>query len=172
MILFWITKYAAILREPEDVRYEIEKALYLATEGRPGPCWIDVPIDVQASRVEETTLRGFEPPPATERISAQELTAHCDAVIDRLASAKRPVIMVGSGVRLAGAVDVFERVIRKLGIPVTTAWTAHDLIGSDDPLYCGRPGTVGSRPPWRAHRPGPRWRSRPRHVPSRCAYGP
>ena len=57
---------------------------------------------------------------------------------------KRPAMLVGTGVRVAGAVDVFERVTRKLGIPVTTAWTAHDLIDSEDPLYCGRPGTVAT----------------------------
>jgi len=137
-----VTKYAATLRDPNDVRYEIEKALYLATEGRPGPCWIDVPSDVQSSRVDESALHGFDPPPAARSAT---LGAECADVLARLSAAKRPVIMVGTGIRIAGAIDVFERVIRKLGIPVTTAWTAHDLIDSDDPLYAGRPGTVGDR---------------------------
>src|SRR5258708_24085142 len=138
-----ITKYAAILREPNDVRYEIEKALHLMTEGRPGPCWIDVPIDVQASMVDEAALRGYERPAGETALSRERLISQCRDVLERLGRSKRPVILVGTGIRVAGAVDVFERVIRKLGVPVTTAWTAHDLMDSYDPLYCGRPGTVG-----------------------------
>lgn len=136
-----ITKHAAELREPADVRYEIEKALHLMVDGRPGPVWLDVPIDVQAAMVDEATLRGYTPSstPATDMVAA------CRQVIERIKSAKRPAILVGTGIRVGDAVDVFERVIRKLGIPVTTAWTAHDLIASDDPLYAGRPGTVGDR---------------------------
>ncbi len=136
-----VTKYAAVLRDPQDVRYEVEKALWLMTHGRPGPCWLDVPIDVQASMVDESALRGFEPPAEP----SADIAAQCSEVIARIAAAKRPVLLVGSGIRVAGAVDVFERVIRKLGIPVTTAWTAHDLIASDDPLFAGRPSTVGDR---------------------------
>lgn len=139
-----ITKYAVILRDPLDVRYELEKAIYLMKEGRPGPCWIDVPIDIQASRVEESTLRRFEPSPVPAR-AGSDLVGACAAVLEKLANAERPVLLVGTGVRLARALDVFERVIRKLGVPVTTGWTAHDLMDSDDPLYCGRPGTVGDR---------------------------
>lgn len=137
-----VTKYAVILREPQDVRYELEKALYLMTHGRPGPVWIDVPIDIQAAAVDETTLRGFEPPAETSAVSSEAVRE----VLARIAAAKRPVLLAGSGIRVASAVDVFERVIRKLGIPVTTAWTAHDLIDSEDPLFAGRPGTVGDRP--------------------------
>lgn len=139
-----VTKYAAVLRDPADVRYEIEKALYLITEGRPGPCWIDVPSDVQASFVDESTLHGFDPPPVNDA-DRNSLTTLCAQTLERLASGERPVLLVGSGVRVAGAVDVFDRVIRKLGIPVATAWTAHDLVDSEDPLYAGRPGTVGDR---------------------------
>lgn len=137
-----VTKYAAVLRDPLDVRYEVEKALHLMNAGRPGPCWIDVPIDVQAAKVDQSSLRGFVPEEAQDR---SDLEAACDDVLRRIAAAKRPVILVGTGVRIAGAVDVFERVTRILGVPVTTAWTAHDLIASDDPLFCGRPGTVGDR---------------------------
>jgi acetolactate synthase-1/2/3 large subunit len=137
-----ITKYSAVVREPADIRYEIEKALYLATHGRPGPCWIDVPIDVQASQIDESSLRGFEPDPETHEGDLRDI---CRDVLDRIANAKRPVIMVGTGIRLADATQVFDEVIHKLNIPVTTAWTAHDLIASDDDLYCGRPGTVGDR---------------------------
>jgi acetolactate synthase I/II/III large subunit len=136
-----ITKYAVELRDPADVRYELEKALHIMLDGRPGPVWIDVPIDVQAAMVDEATLRGFEKPAA----APADLSNAVAGVIDRIRSAKRPALLVGTGIRVAGAVDVFERVIRKLGIPVTTAWTAHDLIATDDPLFAGRPSTVGDR---------------------------
>lgn len=135
-----ITKYAVELREPADVRYELEKALHIMLEGRPGPVWIDVPIDVQGSMVDESSLRAFDPPRA-----AALPPYSIEEVVQRIRSAKRPAIMVGTGIRVGDAVDVFERVIRKLGIPVTTAWTAHDLIASDDPLFAGRPSTVGDR---------------------------
>lgn len=136
-----ITKYAVELREPADVRYEVEKALFLMTHGRPGPVWIDVPIDVQGSMVDESGLRAFHPPGAAALPPQSEIAE----VVRRLKESKRPAILVGTGIRVGDAVDVFERVIRKLGIPVTTAWTAHDLIASDDPLFAGRPSTVGDR---------------------------
>jgi acetolactate synthase-1/2/3 large subunit len=136
-----ITKYAVELREPADVRYELEKALHIMLDGRPGPVWIDVPIDVQASMVDETALRGFEKPPA----ASGDLSNAVADVLTRIRAAKRPAILVGTGIRVAGAVAVFERVVRKLGIPVTTAWTAHDLVATDDPLFAGRPSTVGDR---------------------------
>lgn len=143
-----VTKYATVLRNAEDVRYELEKALYLMDEGRPGPCWIDVPIDIQASRVDETTLRGFVAPESSPESVAGDragLEAQCREVLRRVRAAERPAIMVGSGIRIAGAADLFTRLSRRLGIPVTTAWTAHDLVDSSDPIYCGRPGTVGDR---------------------------
>jgi acetolactate synthase-1/2/3 large subunit len=73
------------------------------------------------------------------------MTTQCRETLDRLRGASRPVILAGSGVRHAKAVRLFDTVAHKLGIPVTTAWT-HDLISSDDPLFCGRPGTIGTRP--------------------------
>jgi len=139
-----ITKYATMLRDPEDVRYELEKALHLMTDGRPGPCWIDVPIDVQASRVDETRLRGFDVPTGSGSDPA-ELEEKCREVLDLLRKAERPVILVGTGVRTAGAAQVLTRVTKRLGIPVATAWAGHDLADDNDPLYCGRPGTIGDR---------------------------
>ena len=140
-----ITKYAVLVTEPSSIRYHIERALYLATSGRPGPCWLDIPIDVQSSLVDQATLRGYDPKEDELRWNMELLTQQCGKIITRLQSSVRPVIMVGTGIRLADAVDVFEAVIRKLSIPVVTAWTAHDLIATDAPLFCGRPGTVGDR---------------------------
>jgi acetolactate synthase-1/2/3 large subunit len=140
-----ITKYAVLVTEPSSIRYHVERALYLATSGRPGPCWLDIPIDVQSSLVDEATLRGYDPKEDELRWNMELLAQQCGEIITRLQSSVRPVIMVGTGIRLADAVDVFETVIRKLSIPVVTAWTAHDLIATDSPLYCGRPGTIGDR---------------------------
>jgi len=139
-----ITKYAVQVTEPESIRYHLERALHLATSGRPGPCWLDIPVDVQSAMVDPASMRGYDPaedaPPATD-----DLASRCAEVIERLAAAERPVLMIGSGVRIADAVPVMDRVRRRLGIPVVTSWTGHDMVPSDDPQYCGRPGTIGNR---------------------------
>lgn len=140
-----ITKYAALLTEPNSIRYHLERALHLATTGRPGPCWLDIPGDVQASLIDEEGLASYDPNQDEPGWDVGLLRHQCREVIRRLEGAARPVVMAGSGVRLAGALGIFEMVIRKLGVPVATAWTAIDTVASDDPLYCGRPGTVGDR---------------------------
>lgn len=137
-----ISKYAVMLSDSADARYVLEKALYLATHGRPGPCWIDVPIDVQSSLVDPAQLRGFDP--AEIEAAAPDTVQHAAWIIEQLGKAQRPVILAGSGIRAGHAMDEFNAFIRTLGIPVLTAWT-HDLIASDDPLFCGRPGTIGTR---------------------------
>ena len=138
-----ITKYAVCLTDPADVRSCVERALWLATHGRQGPVWLDIPIDVQSSLVDETTLSRFDPD-AESASATDDVAAVARVVLDRLAGAERPVVLAGSGVRLAGATDRFRQVVGRLGVPVTTAWT-HDLLSSDDPLWCGRPGTIGDR---------------------------
>jgi acetolactate synthase I/II/III large subunit len=139
------TKYAVLVNDPETIRYHLEKALHLAMHGRPGPCWLDIPVDVQSSMIEEISLKGYNPETDEYKYNSGLLTKQCREIIERLKVSQRPVIMVGSGLRLARSLDIFETVIRKLGIPVTTAWTGVDLMASDDPLYCGRPGTIGDR---------------------------
>lgn len=140
-----ITKYAVLIREPESIRYHLERAWRLAVGGRPGPVWIDVPIDIQGSRVDENTLKPYDPAEDAPCWDLNLLREQCRVVAERLATAERPVLLAGTGVRLAGALEVFHTVIQKLGIPVTTAWS-HDLIASDHPLFCGRPGSIGTRP--------------------------
>ncbi len=140
-----ITKYAALITDPASIRYHLGKALHLATSPRPGPCWLDIPIDVQSAIIEETSLLAYNPDENRPPWNRKVISRQCRDVLRRLKSAARPVILAGTGVRLSGAIDIFDRVIHKLGIPVTTAWT-HDLIASDDPLFCGRPGTIGTRP--------------------------
>jgi len=136
-----ITKYAVVLREPKDVRYVMEKALWLAKNGRPGPVWVDVPMDVQGALVNPDELQGFDP---VQEIPGN-LTGEVALVLEKLKAAKRPVILAGSGVRIAGAQAEFLEVIRKLGVPVTTGWNAHDLLENAHPSYAGKPGTVGDR---------------------------
>jgi acetolactate synthase-1/2/3 large subunit len=139
-----ITKYAVLVTNPNRIGFELEKALFLSSNGRPGPCWLDIPIDVQSSMIDESNLPLYDKSEDTILWDLEEAKKNEQKVIDLLHHAKRPVILAGTGVRLSGAMDVFDRVIHKLGIPVTTAWT-HDLIASDDPLFCGRPGTIGTR---------------------------
>ena len=135
-----ITKYAAVVARAEDIAWHLDQALHHALTGRPGPVWLDIPIDVQSATVDPATLRRWTPPAAARLLPGSDVAA----VVARLRAAARPVILAGSGVRAARAVTEFERLIRRLGIPVTTAWT-HDLVATDDPLYCGRPGSIGTR---------------------------
>lgn len=139
-----ITKYAVLVDDPASVRYHLERAWCLAQAGRPGPCWLDIPVDVQSAAVDTAALRRYDPVEDALRFDELVLARQCREVVERIGAAERPVILAGTGVRLAAALPEFEQVIRKLRIPVTTAWT-HDLIASDDELYCGRPGTIGQR---------------------------
>lgn len=139
-----ITKYSVLIDEPSAIRYHLEKALHLASSGRPGPCWLDIPIDVQAANIEPSNLQGYNPSEDAPAWNMAEIQRACAQTLERIRRAKRPVILAGTGIRAGGALDLFEKVIRKLRIPVTTAWT-HDLIASDDELFCGRPGTIGQR---------------------------
>jgi len=146
-----ITKYAVLIDDPLSIRYHLERAWHLAQTGRPGPCWLDIPVDVQAASIDPAALRGYDPAkdlddqarPDVGRNPVQ-LEALCRDVLERIRNAKRPVILAGTGVRAAHAVAEFRQLFQRLGIPVTTGWT-HDLIASDDPLFCGRQGTIGDR---------------------------
>lgn len=141
-----ITKYAVLVNDPATIRYHLERALYLATHGRPGPVWIDIPVDVSSAQIEPGSQRAYDPAEDAHVVPPERLRAACAEVLERFSRAERPAIMVGSGVRLAGAVDLLERVVARLGIPVTTAWTAHDAVATDNPFFCGRPGSIGDRP--------------------------
>jgi acetolactate synthase I/II/III large subunit len=139
-----ITKYAAMIDDPARARYHVERAWHEARSGSPGPVWLDVPVDVQSASIEPSGLEGFTPPSGHVGVDDEELDALAAQVVESLASSRRPVLLAGNGVRLAGAVEMFEDVVQRLGVPVTTAWT-HDLIAGDDPHFCGRQGTIGTR---------------------------
>lgn len=139
-----MTKYAQMVTEPEKIRYHLEKAMYLAMNGRPGPVWLDIPLDVQAAIIETDELEGFDPEELKEENPVYDNTLTAE-ILNKIKQAKRPVILAGTGIRVAGAQEEFIACIEKLNIPVVTAWNAHDLLWADHKLFCGKPGTVGTR---------------------------
>lgn len=140
-----ITKYCCMVTDPKSIRYHLEKAFYLAKAGRPGPCWLDIPLDVQGALIDPDTLGGFDPSELTEPWKNVDLPLISEQILEKIQNAKRPVILVGSGVRLSGEHNAFLRLIDKLQIPVVTAWNVHDALWDAHPNYAGRPGTVGDR---------------------------
>jgi acetolactate synthase-1/2/3 large subunit len=140
-----ITKYSVMVTDPESIRYHVDKALYLARSGRPGPCWIDIPLDVQSARIDPSSLQLFDPSELEEPWKKCDLVGSAKIIMDALQESKRPVIMAGGGVRNSGAHKEFIEFIEKSGVPVVTGWNAHDALWSDHPQNCGKPGTVGDR---------------------------
>lgn len=151
-----MTKYAHMITEPEKIKYHLEKAWYLCNHGRKGPVWLDVPLDVQASMIDPDMQEGFVPEKEeAETMSGTASILACEnpvfdrhltkQILGKIREAKRPVILAGTGVRLSGAYESFLTCIEALQIPVVTAWNAHDLLWDTHPLYCGRPGSVGTR---------------------------
>lgn len=142
-----ITKYAAQVLEPNDIRFQLEKALYLAVQGRPGPVWLDIPIDVQAAPIDPSSLKGFVP--SSDDMGPRfgpEQEGKLQEALKQMAAAQRPVIYAGSGVRFSGQHEHFLALAKRLGIPVVAAWNSNDLLPNDHLAYAGRPGTVGDRP--------------------------
>lgn len=140
-----MTKYAAIVLDPNDIAIHLEKAYFLAMNGRPGPVWIDVPLDVQAAWIETEDLPHYSQREDEDKEIVHYNTLFSDQIIAKLKDAKRPVLFLGTGVRLANCRDQVIEFAEKTRIPVVTAWNAHDLIWDDHELFCGRPGTVGTR---------------------------
>lgn len=149
-IIHPLTKYAVTVLDPTEIRYHMEKAIYLARTGRPGPVWIDIPLDVQASPIEEPNiLRGFDPTElvtvASTRVTKANLNEKAIVVLEELNRAERPMVLIGNGVRLSRAETEMGQLLRLLDIPVEVTWLAIDLVADDDPLYVGRPGTIAQR---------------------------
>jgi acetolactate synthase-1/2/3 large subunit len=142
-----ITKYAVTITDPATVRYHMEKAWQLATTGRPGPVWIDVPLDVQAATIDPEQLPGFTSAPSVDAAQQTALEADVARVIDALNSAERPVLLAGNGIRLSRAQVEFEQLIECLGIPVLATWLALDLLPEEHKLFMGRPGGMAARGP-------------------------
>lgn len=137
-----ITKNAVMVKDPADIRRDLEKAVYLAVSGRPGPTWVDIPLDVQGSKIDPDTLAPFVPETLEDHAPAQ---ADIDLIVEKLLAAKRPVLYAGNGIRIADAYPEFAALVETLQIPVVTAWNSIDMIPTDDPCYAGRGGTMGDR---------------------------
>lgn len=136
------TKYAVQIKNPEDIRYECEKAAAVAVHGRPGPVWLDIPLDIQAVKVCPEELRGYDSSvlpqyPVDENAAAE--------TIDLLQQSRRPAVLLGHGIRLSHASEQALKLCKQMGIPVLVSWNGVDLIEEEHPLYYGRPGTVGHR---------------------------
>jgi len=141
-----ITKYAVTVLEPSEIRYHLEKAVYLAFQGRPGPVWIDIPLDVQASPIDDPSLlKSFDPQELEKANSNRSITEDVENLIQKLNQAERPLLFAGNGIRLSRAEREFEELRKLLRIPTAATWCAADLVPSDDPLYVGRPGSVAAR---------------------------
>lgn len=138
-----ITKYAALVDDPLLIRYHLEKALYEAMNGRKGPVWLDIPLDVQATMVDEEQLIGYTPYEVEK--SHTFLEKQVIQVIDLLNKAERPVLLAGNGIRLSDGIEEFNELVEMLQIPVLTTWNGIDLVTEDNPYYFGRPGGLGQR---------------------------
>ncbi len=146
-----MTKYSEMVIDPLRIRYCLEKAFYLAQSGRPGPAWLDIPVNVQGAYVDPEELEGFDAQAFEMGEEGQGLPKKVSdetakEILDKIAGASRPVFNAGNGIRIAGAFAVFKRVVKKLGIPVVTGWNSQDLMEDTDPLYVGRAGGMGDRP--------------------------
>lgn len=138
-------KYSESVMNPNDIQYCLEKAFYLALNGRPGPCWLEIPIDVQSTTIETDNLSHFIPEEFEDRFIKSDLS-NLNLIIDKLKVAKRPVIYAGNGVRIAKASDALHKLVEKTKIPVVTCWDSIDVIETNNECYVGRAGTMGDRP--------------------------
>lgn len=135
-------KYAVMLEDPNDIRYCLDKALHLATTGRMGPCWIDIPVNYQGCYIETDELKKYVP---NEDINYTISEETIKKIIDKIKKAQRPVIYAGNGIRLSGGYSEFEKMMSKLEIPIVTGWDSIDLIEDNNKLYTGRGGIMGDR---------------------------
>lgn len=141
-----VTKYSCQINDPKYLKYHLDSALAAAVSGRKGPVWLDIPVDVQGAQIEQSSFIGNIP--LKDRIASAQPTnvdPKLDQVVDLLSKSKKPVLMIGEEVRWSGNVDKVRKLYEHLNIPVVTEWNAHDLIPDDHRLYCGRPGTIGTR---------------------------
>lgn len=141
-----MTKYAVMIEDPMRIRYELEKAWHLANTGRPGPVWIDIPVNFQGSFIDTELLQGYDSTEDDSKLPPDVSDEIVSEVIDKVKKAKRPVFYAGYGIRLSGGYSQFREAAEKLNIPIVTYWNAVDLIEDDCDLYCGRGGNMGDRP--------------------------
>ena len=141
-----MTKYAVMIEDPKQIRYALEKGWHLAVTGRPGPVWIDIPVNYQGGFIETDELEGYDPSGDDAKLPPAVGDEIIRTVLDEIRNAKRPAFYAGYGIRLSGGYEAFRQAAEKLNIPVVTYWNAVDLIEDESPLYCGRAGNMGDRP--------------------------
>jgi acetolactate synthase-1/2/3 large subunit len=137
-----ITKYAVLITDPKQVKYEFQKAIHIAESGRPGPSWIDIPTDVLAAQINPDELKGYTP---EVNLNENAFSKFIPQLNNLLKSSKRPVFIFGNGIRLGGAEHLLNKLVDKFQTPFLTTWNGLDVISSEHPLNYGREGTYGQR---------------------------
>lgn len=140
-----MTKYCEMVIEPKKIRYCLEKALYIAQNGRPGPCWLDIPLNVQGAYIETAELEGYNFKEYDKTLPPKVESKTIETIIEKVKNAKRPVLYAGNGIRISKGYEAFKHIVEKLNIPVVTAWNSIDAIYDEHPLYVGRGGIMGDR---------------------------
>ena len=140
-----MTKYAEMVMDARKIRYCLEKAFDIAASGRPGPCWLDIPLDIQGAYIETDELEGYTAEAGKSIFNGGGPDEAVRKVAEKIRSAKRPVIYAGNGIRISGATDIFRKLVDKTGIPVVTCWDSIDLMETENEYYVGRGGTMGDR---------------------------
>lgn len=138
-------KYAVMIEDPMQIRYTLEKAYYLATTGRRGPVWIDIPLNYQSCTIETDELKGYDPEEDALAAVVPIQREVVNQIIDKIQHARRPVLYAGNGIRLSEGYAAFREVLDKLNVPVVTCWDSIDVIEDENPLYVGRGGIMGDR---------------------------
>lgn len=145
-----MTKYCEMITDAKMIEYAVRKAYHIATTGRPGPCWLDIPLNIQGSYIDtqefvryDENCEEYQKYMASLPQKVSKETAK--VIVEKIRQSKRPVFNAGNGIRIAGAAEVFFRVKKKLNIPVVTGWNSIDLCEDDDRLYVGRAGIMGDR---------------------------
>lgn len=140
-----ITKYAVKITDKDTLRYHLEKAVYLASHGRKGPVWLDIPLDIQASQVEHESMKGFLEEERGRKTDERELAISVKKTLELLEKAQRPVILLGAGITLSGAAKDVRELGEALGVPMLTTWRAKDVLWEEHSLYFGSPGIPTTR---------------------------
>ncbi len=140
-----VTKFCAMIKNPLEVKKLLDKAIYIATHGRPGPVWLDIPLNIQAAMIEESLLLEYNQNEDSINFDKETLNLKVSQTVELLKKAKRPIFLAGHGIRISGAKELFLTLIEKMGIPVVSSFNGFDLIPSDHPLFIGRIGTIGDR---------------------------
>lgn len=140
-----VTKYANVVLDANMIKYELELAYHQAVSGRPGPVWLDIPLDIQDSQVDESQLPSYQPEVDEKLSQGTQLTNDVKNALEMIKNAKRPLLLCGNGIHLSKSEELLKKLIAKLNIPVVLPDAAKDLIAEDHPLYMGIFGTAGQR---------------------------